>query len=73
MSQRAVTSLNWTTDIKKISIKIIWKKRKGDILVKRKENEDTDHFLEEEVREKREYWEEQERRKQEDTLREKED
>jgi len=34
MSQRVVTSLNWTTDIfKKISIKIIWK-RKRDILVK---------------------------------------
>jgi len=35
MSQRVVTSLNWTTGILKkiISIKIIWK-RKRDILVK---------------------------------------
>jgi len=35
MSQRVVTSLNWTTGIlKKISIKIMKKKRKRDILVK---------------------------------------
>ena len=67
MSQRAVTSLNWTTDIlKKISIKIMWKKR--DISQRKKRKGRIILVIEKKREREREYWEE---RKEESTLRKK--
>jgi len=68
MSQRVVTSLNWTTDIlKKISIKIMKKKKKRYISQRNKKKRG-DHFLWWKKENEREYWEE---RKEESTLRKK--
>jgi len=63
-----VTSLNWTTDIlKKISIKLIWK-RKRDILVKGRKRKGHEFLVMEKREREREYWEE---RKEESTPRKK--